>query len=200
MSNGRRKFGRPPGKRRYRKLFVLAVEEFKTERQYFGIFNDQHSTVHVQCLKGGHDSSPPQVLDRLRDHLDQKELRPSDEAWLVVDKDQWTNEQLNQLENWAQESANFGLAVSNPMFEYWLLLHFEDGNGIASSQDCTNRLKKYLPGYDKGLKSRKVTRNRINQAVRRARIRDNPPCADWPRAMGGSTVYRLVEKILLSEP
>jgi len=200
MSNRRRKFQRPPGERRYRKIFVLALEGVKTERQYFAIFNDQHSTVYVNCLKGGHDSSPPQVLDRLRNYLDQKDLMSSDEAWLVVDKDQWTNEQLNQLNNWAQEKENFGLAVSNPKFEYWLLLHFEDGNGIASPQDCSNRLKKHIPGYDKGLKSQKIKRNRIDQAVRRARRRDNPPCADWPRAMGGTTVYRLVENILQSEP
>lgn len=118
----------------------------------------------------------------------------------MVDKDQWKNGQLNQLKQWAQESENFGFAVSNPKFEYWLLLHFEDGNGIAFPQDCTNRLKKFMRGYDKGLNSRKLTRERVEEAVRRARLRDNPPCADWPQAMGGSTVYRLVDNILQSEP
>ena len=199
MGSKRRKFLRPLGERRYRKLFVLAVEGDKTERQYFALFNNQHSMVHVHCVKSGHKSSPPQVLDRLRNHLKQKRLQSTDEAWLVVDKDQWTNEQLNQLHKWAQESRNFGLAVSNPKFEFWLLLHFEKGNGIASSQDCSNRLEKHIPGYNKELKSRNFTRSQIDEAMRRAKQRDNPPCADWPRAMGGSTVYRLVESILQSE-
>ena len=200
MSKGRRKFQRPLGERRYRKIFLLAVEGVKTEPQYFALFNDQRSTVHVHCVKSSHDSSPPQVLARLRNYLEQRELRSSDEAWLVVDKDQWTNKQLNQLNEWAKESRNHGLAVSNPKFEYWLLLHFEDGKGIASSQDCSNRLKKHIQGYDKGLKVQDFSRRRIDDAVQRARKRDNPPCADWPRAMGASTVYRLVENILQSEP
>ena len=73
---------------------------------------------------------------------------------------------------------------------------FEDGTGIASSRDCSDRLKRHLPGYDKGIDARKITRDRIDEAIRRARLRDNPPCADWPRALGGTTVYKLVENIL----
>lgn len=88
------------------------------------------------------------------------------------------------------------LALSNPKFEYWLLLHFEDGDGIASPRDCSERLKRRLPGYEKGIDARKITRDRIDVAIRRARQRDNPPCADWPHVLGGTTVYRLVENIL----
>jgi len=132
----------------------------------------------------------------MEDHLRQEELRSSDEAWLVVDKDQWTDEQLDQLRAWAQARDNYGFALSNPKFEYWLLLHFEDGTGIASSRDCSDRLNRHLPDYDKGIDARKITRDRIDEAIRRARLRDNPPCVDWPRALGGTTVYKLVENIL----
>lgn len=45
MPPKRRKFSRPLGERRYRKLFVLAVEGSKTEPQYFAIFNDQNSVI-----------------------------------------------------------------------------------------------------------------------------------------------------------
>jgi hypothetical protein len=175
----RRKFQRPLGERRYRKLFVIAVEGVKTEPQYFTVFNDQQSVIRVNCLKGSHDSSPPQVLKRMEDHLRQVELRSSDEAWLVVDKDQSTDEQLALLHAWAQERDNYGFALSNPKFEYWLLLfHFEDG--ITSSRDCSDRLKRHLPDYDMGIVARKITRERIDEAIRRALLRDNPPCADWP--------------------
>lgn len=196
MSPSRRKFQRPLGERRYRKLFVIAVEGIKTEPQYFALFNDQKSVIRVNCLRSRNESSPPQVLKRMEDHLRQEELRSSDEAWLVVDKDQWTDEQLAQLNSWAQERDNYGFALSNPKFEYWLLLHFEDGRSIASPRDCSDRLKRYLPSYDKGIDARKITRERIEDAIHRARQRDNPPCVDWPRALGGTTVYRLVEKIL----
>ena len=196
MPPGRRKFQRPLGVRRYKKLFVIAVEGVKTEPQYFAILNDQQSVIQVNCLKGRHDSSPPQVLKRMEDHLRQEELRSSDEAWLVVDKDKWTDEQLAQLHVWAQERNNYGFALSNPKFEYWLLLHFEAGNGITSSRDCSNRLKRHLPDYDKDIDIRKITWKMINKAVHRAKVRDNPPCTDWPRQIGGTTVYKLIEKFI----
>lgn len=192
----RRKFQRPLGQRRYRKLFVIAVEGAKTEPQYFATLNNQQSVIRVNCLKGKHDSSPPQVLRRMQDHLKKEALKKSDEAWLVVDKDQWTNGQLAQLNGWSQVADNYGFALSNPKFEYWLLLHFEDGTGIASSQDCSDRLKRHLPDYDKGIDPRKFPRQTIDEAIRRAKQRDNPPCPDWPRSIGGTTVYRLVENIL----
>jgi hypothetical protein len=179
MPPKRRRFQRPLGERRYRKLFVIAVEGVKTEPQYFAIFNDQQSVIRVNCLKDSHDSSPPQVLKRMEDHLRQEELRASDEAWLVVDKDQWTDEQLDQLHAWTQARDNYGFALSNPKFEYWLLLHFEDGTGIASSRDCSGRLKRHLPDYDKGIdphpQRRKARENARKPAQRTTdRMRTNP--------------------------
>ena len=196
MPQKRRKFQRSLGELPYKKLFVLAVEGVKTEPQYFGIFNNQQSVIRVSCLKSRHGSSPLHVLKRMEDHLRQVELRSTDEAWLVVDKDQWTDEQLVQLHDWAQTGENFGFALSNPKFEYWLLLHFEDGNDIASARDCTERLKRHLTDYDKGIDGRKFTNERIEAAIRRARLRDNPKCIDWPRSLGGTTIYRLVEKLV----
>jgi len=76
---------------------VIAVEGIKTEPQYFAIFNNQKSVIWVNCLKGNHDSSPPQILKRMENYLKREALKSSDEAWLVVDKDQWTNDQLEQL-------------------------------------------------------------------------------------------------------
>lgn len=92
MAAQRRKLKRLLGERRYKKFFFIAAEGIKTEPIYFDIFTDETSIVHVSCLKGKHDSSPPQVLKRMTDHLKNQELKPYDEAWLVVDKDQWTDE------------------------------------------------------------------------------------------------------------
>lgn len=195
MSQKRRKFERLLGERRYRKLFVIAAEGEKTEPQYLALLNNQWSIIHVRCLPGRHDSSPPQVLKRMERYLKEQKLMPSDEAWLVVDKDQWTDEQLKELHDWVQAHKNYGFALSNPKFEYWLLLHFEEGTGIGSPQDCDRKLRQHLPNYDKGINIYKITKSQIDDAIRRAEQRDNPPCSDWPRAPGQTTVYRLVKKI-----
>ena len=89
---------------------------------------------------------------------------------------------------------NYRLGVSNPCFEYWLLLHFEDGDTVHSSKSIREQLRKYLPDYDKHIDENKV-RYRIKEAIFRAKQRDNPPCKDWPRKTG-TTVYRLVEILI----
>lgn len=94
------------------------------------------------------------------------------------------------------KQENYGFALSNPKFEYWLLLHFEDGTGITSSRDCTDRLKRWIPDYDKWIDTRKITQARIDDAIRRAKKRNHAPNEDWPRSIGQTTVYRLIENIL----
>ncbi len=196
MTSKRRKFLRPAGERHYRKLFLLAVEGRKTEPQYFSLFSDRQAVIQIKCLKSNDNSSPEYVLKRMTTYLSRAEIRDSDEAWLVVDKDQWTDAQLGLLHTWAQKRVNYGLALSNPSFEYWLLLHFEDGSNVTTRRDCYDRLQRHLPGYNKNLDTSKVTPDRIADAIRRARQRDNPPSTDWPRKFGNTTVYRLVSNIL----
>lgn len=195
MPPKRRKFQRQLGERRYRRLFVISVEGVVTEPQYFSIFNDFELVIHVDCLKCKNESSPIHVLQRMKKHLRETKLRNFDEAWLVVDKDQWTDEQLTKLHAWSQEQDNYGFALSNPKFEYWLLLHFEEGTNISSSRECSERLNRYLPEYQKGIDARKITQDMIYAAIRRAKERDNPPRSDWSRATG-TTVYRLVERLI----
>lgn len=195
MPPKRRKFQRRLGERRYRRLFVISVEGLATEPQYFSVFNDLDLVIHVECLKGKNESSPIHVLRRMKKYLKETKLRASDEAWLVVDKDQWNDEQLIKLHAWSQEQENYGFSLSNPKFEYWLLLHFEDGTNISSSRECSERLNRYLPNYQKEIDARKITQDMIDAAIQRAKERDNPPCSDWPRTTG-TTVYRLVEKLL----
>ena len=201
MRSGRR-LQRPLGERRYKKLFVIAVEGEKTEPLYFSIFNDDSRVVHVRCLEGKTESAPPHVLQRMVRYLADKEadLKKTDEAWLVVDKDQWSEQQLLPLHQWVSKrkrnGPERGFAVSNPSFEYWLLLHFEDGNDIADLRQCIHRLRHHLPESGKSIDPQGFSEEMILKAVERARKRNNPPCTDWPRNPGCTTVYLLVEKIL----
>jgi len=194
MANKRRKFRRPTPYLSYRKLFLIATEGAKTEPIYFRIFNSPRATVHIKILPARkHDTSPPQVLKRAEEFVKEKGLRKNDEVWLVIDRDQWTEEQLEKVYLGCKAAA-YNLAVSNPKFEYWLLLHFEDGRGVNGSRDCTERLSRFLPNFEKAhLEVQKIQLG-IADAIRRAEEKDNPPCEDWPRR-NGSTVYRLVKRL-----
>lgn len=191
----RRTFQRTLGALQYRKLFVLVTEGKKTEPQYFSIFQGKNFNVTIKCLKGA-ASAPPHLLRRIKRYIKEEGLEPGDEAWLILDKDQWTDEQLQELTKWANSEENLGLALSNPHFEFWLLLHFEDGLSITSVRNCRMRLERYLPNYDKSLEQTKITYEQVEEAIRRAEQIDDPPCVSWPKKLGSTTVYRLVKNIL----
>lgn len=188
------RFSRALGQRRYRRVFIIVAEGSITEKEYFDLFRDD-TGVHVKCLKNTNSVPPDQALLRIQKEILRNKLRKNDEAWVVMDKDSWPENDLVQLYRWSQTMPNYGFALSNPKFEYWLLLHFEDANNVTQASHCDTKLTKHVPNYNKHIDSRRFTRELICQAVERAKVRDTPKCADWPRKPG-STVYRLVEKIL----
>ncbi len=49
--------------------------------------------------------------------------------------------------------------------------------------------------YDERIRCSQINLASINMAVKRAQKQDNPPCDTWPTTTG-TTVYRLVERIL----
>lgn len=189
----RRRFGRPLGKRRYKRLFVILTEGIVTEPGYFSMFNNDTTILKVSIVKNK-GSAPGRVLKQMKRFSKENPLLAKDEAWIVVDKDQWSDTQLGALYSWSITNKHYGLAVSNPKFEFWLLLHFEDGTDIQSSQSCTDKLFHHLPDYDKVIQPSKL-KPHINEAVRRAEMKDQPPCYDWPQS-AGTTVYRLVKSII----
>jgi len=194
----RRDFKRSSGERRYRKFYVIASEGINPERAYFEMLNvmleKSDRDIRIKFISGGNNKSAPnQVLARMDDYIREGKMNDDDEAWLVIDKDQWPDEQLSQLHQWSQAKDNYNLAVNNPKFEYWLLLHFEDSSAITHG-NCTDRLHKHLPDYDKRIDEQKVKPG-IIAAIKRAKSRDVPACIDWPRNTG-TTVYRLVECIM----
>jgi len=191
----RRHYQRPLGERRYRKLFFIAAEGINSEPGYFNLLNFGSVIVQVKCLKGNSKNSPKQVLARLAEHIESQGIADSDQAWVVVDRDSWKHQELIEIHAWSQQKQNYGFALSNPLFEYWLLLHFEDGAGVTTKSECLRRLRKYLPSYNKKIDPSKFSLTQVKAAVARAKKKDQPPCRDWPRDVG-STVYRLVDDIL----
>lgn len=182
------------GSRRYKRRVIIATEGTVSEPRYFDLLQGETTTVQIACVKKNHQSSPAQVLACMKQHLSRKPLDRDDEAWLVVDKDQWSDEQLHELYRWTTQKESYHFALSNPKFEYWLLLHFDDGHNIAHAAAVDARLRQYLPNYDKHIDSRHFTSDRISVAVERAKSKDRPSTSDWPRALG-TTVYRIIEAI-----
>ena len=188
MGNGLK---RQMANRNYRRLFLISCEGSVTEPMYFRRFNS--STIHVECLYENGKSSPAQVLSRLKSKADKTRLQTGDQLWAVMDRDDWPAAELDKVAAWASEPSRIrrGFALSNPKFEYWLLLHFEDGAVHTTARACVDALRVYLPTYDKHLDNSCITPEMIHLAITRA----GDVTAPWPTEPGHTTVPKLVNEL-----
>ena len=178
------------------RIFVIAVEGEKTEAQYFSLF--ENTRVRVEVLPAGPEglSAPRQVLERLVAFEERFDLDADDERWLVLDVDRQRGQFLDEVTQVARESG-YGLAVSNPCFELWLLLHFQDAG--PSDTDCaavTERLRPHVGGHNKArLRLGAYTPDRTHEAVARARSLEGERDVRWP-SCPGTHVFKVVERLL----
>ncbi len=176
-------------------MFLISCEGSVTEPEYFAFFREHAS---IQCLRAKGKSAPGAVLERMKKAFDRTSFRRGDEAWLVVDNDNWTDGHLQALHQWAAEhggDVKRGLAVSNPRFELWLLLHFEDVAHPCPGHECSRRLARHLADYNKHLSYTSFPCELVHVAIARAKKLDQPESSDWPRKTA-TTVYRLVDDLL----
>jgi len=192
-----KRFQRKPAIRLYRKVFYLFTEGAETEPTYFGILQKncpQHICIKIAPHKTKSDLL--HVLKRAQEFIrKEKPQMKSSEFWLVVDIDDRTAKQFAPLQKWAKKANNYYLAISNPKFEYWLLLHFEKGNDVNNSRDCSRRLKKHMPYYEKNNLDEKTLLANLKNAIKYAKEK-HIQCGNNCFTGNCSTVYILVERIM----
>ena len=117
------------------KYFVLSYEGTVTEKRYFEAlrtsdkFNDSGlvEVIPLPRVKSAKLGSNPNVVKSLlKKAKEELNFRPTDEFWLIIDKDNWAWEHhvdLDQLVADCKAEENFHVAMSNPCFELWLILH-----------------------------------------------------------------------------
>jgi hypothetical protein len=112
-----------------------------------------------------------------------------DEVWRVFDVDEFGTDVETAIA--AARRAKISLAISNPCFEFWLLLHFAehgawlDGAGAAKAKLC-----QHLAGYDKTEVDFGVFAPGVQDAIDRGRRlsesgrshTDNPSTTMWQLA------------------
>jgi hypothetical protein len=181
--------------REYVPLFLIVAEGTVTERKYFSFLARVLSGFCVDVT--AKDNLKP---DRMIAAVEQK-LRDSSrpgrcEAWIVTDRDAWAEADLREIEKWAQSGSGRGFAISNPAFEYWLLLHFDDGKDIGGLDECRRRLKRHVPKFNGVLPENYITRERVEDAMRRARRRWEDLGGEYLARPGLTSVHRLVERMV----
>jgi hypothetical protein len=139
--------------------------------------------------------NPKQVLKRFQKAMRTEDFRKGDEAWIVVDVDDWNDAEFAELLAWAKSDPRHHLAISNPKFELFLVMHYERGNGCTTPQKVDAALKKNWPRYAKRISATHFTREQVETAIENARIK-RAGCQDPVPAPGMTDVYLLVGKLI----
>lgn len=199
------------------RLIVIASEGKDTERIYFKALAKEYTNprVHVHILKRSEDeknnSSPEHVLEQLNEYKCQYELEADDELWLVTDKDHWTEAMLSRVATECMQDVSMHMALSNPCFELWLLLHLVDVSSLTPEEQLlwmeNRRKSKSSNPYLKVLLRQKMGSyhesaydvltliEHVEVAIERARLLDKNPADRWPQTLG-TRVYLLAESVM----
>jgi len=191
---------RRPWRREPLRRFLVVCEGRLTEPEYFKALRRRYrASVKLVIEPGG--VSPERLVERAVDmkraaERDARRQRDRflryEEVWCVFDTDK--HDHLADAHRQAEENG-IDLAVSNPCFELWALLHFQEQTGFLESQAARARLKKHLPEYEKTLPFERLDPNYAT-AVTRARELDRRCGDDGSPGVNPSTgVYRLTERI-----
>ena len=199
------------------RLIVIASEGKDTERIYFKALAKEYTNprVHVHILERSVDeqnnSSPEHVLKQLNDYKNLYDLEADDELWLVVDKDQWKDKMLSRVATECAFEVSMHMALSNPCFELWLLLHLEDAASLTPEEQMLwmenrrksknadpylkVRLRQKMGSYPESSYDVLSWIVHVEDAIERARALDKKPADRWPQTLG-TRVYLLAESIM----
>ena len=199
------------------RLIVIASEGKDTERIYFKALAKEYTNlrVHVHILERSeneqNNSRPEHVLKQLNDYKSKYDLEADDELWLVVDKDRWTEAMLSHVATECSQEVAMHMALSNPCFELWLLLHMEDAASLSPEEQeqwmknrrksknadpyLKVRLRQKMGSYHESSYDALTLIAHIEDAIERARALDKNPTDRWPQTLG-TRVYLLAKSVM----
>jgi len=154
-------------------LVVIASEDRYAVGQYFDFFESTRIQFRVLETPDG-TSAPEHVLERISEYLNDFEIGEGDTFWVVCDCDHWA--EPNHIQNLTHvlrecRKKHIKVALSNPCFELWLLLHFADfpAENMLSCNEVAKRLRAAAGGFDKKrVYNLRIDNEKVSDAVKRA--------------------------------
>lgn len=197
------------------KIIVLAFEGNDTEQIYFEEFKDSEKfnddLIYLHLLKrpkSDTNSAPNHVFKKLKKEAkDEYNFNEHDELWMVIDTDRWKN--IPEIIEECKKLDNMFVAVSNPCFELWLLLHIKNVSDykeeelelilrnakVTSKKNYLDvKLTEILGSYNKSNPKPELFIPQLKIAIDQAK-RLNAKNEDFPTSLG-SHVYKIVEKLI----
>jgi hypothetical protein len=194
MPKPRRNRTRKPSRRKpFREplpLILIVCEGERTEPDYFNglaqIIRNPRVKIEIAKVHG-----VPLTLVRAAKKL--KDSNPQfDSVWCLPDVDE--HPFIPEAVQMARDNG-IRLAISNPCFELWLLLHFRESPGMKHRDKIAEMLTEFIPGYDKAIDfAKSKLADGYDAAVQRAkRIRASMKLTGDEMRNPSTDVYRLTE-------
>lgn len=180
---------RPPFREPRLRLLVVCGGQ-RTEPDYFRGLKGYLRNPAVQIRLKAKVCAPRELVEHART------IAPAggdefDEVWCVVDSDEFDLEPAAAL----AAKLDVRLAVSNPCFELWLLLHHQDCTAaLCDAKAVLRQLRKQVPGYQKNCLRFPDFEAGVMDALRRAECLDPTGCDH--RCDPFSGVWKLVRLIV----
>lgn len=179
--------------------FLIVCEGTVTEPRYFkDVQQAERSLIDLQIEPGGMPKTLVHRASELKREADGKARKLKDdnqryeEVWCVFDIDE------HPLIPAAKDQARANgieLAISNPCFELWALLHFQDQHAHIERGKVQHLCRSHMRNYEKHL-DYETLRPKYSDALKRAEDLER-----WHDSRGtvganpSTTVYKLVERI-----
>lgn len=196
---------RPHKPKEQKERFLLCCEGSGTEPGYFRslaefLRNPLIDLIEIEIAE--HETTDPKQIVEQAKRLRSDAIREAkrmhddnlryDQVWCVFDRDQhvYFDEAINQ----ALDNA-LDLAVSNPCFELWILVHFQDQTAGLDRKDARRKVKTYIPNYDKSITFGELKGRTVKAARRASKIESN--AKERGKATDNPTtgVWKLVHKL-----
>ena len=169
------------------KILVIVCEGKVTEPNYFKAMRQslRLQTISIKVIPG--KIAPITVVNTAieeKNDLDD----PNDEVWCVFDVENPNNNSTIDAAIKKAKEEKLKLAVSNPAFEYWYLIHFEcTDRPFENAEDVINCLRKYLPNYEKSHNYYPILKDRTFEALSNTERLRNLADVSWNEYPNPST-------------
>jgi hypothetical protein len=179
--------------------FLIVCEGTVTEPRYFqDVWHTERGLIDLEIEPGGTPKTLVKRAAERKREADGKARKLKDdnqryeEVWCVFDIDE------HPLIPAAKDQARANgieMAISNPCFELWALLHFQDQSAHIERRRVQHLCRQLMPGYEKRLDYEALS-PKYPDALRRAEDLERwHESRDTVGANPSTTVYRLVERI-----
>jgi hypothetical protein len=185
--------------RESRARFLIVCEGEVTEPVYFtDVRRAERGIIHLEIVPGG---VPKTVVERaveMKKRSEREAKRRQDEnlrydsIWCVFDVD--VHPFVPETKQQAQANA-INTAVSNPCFELWLLLHFQDQTAHMERQKVQHLCREHMPGYQKEPPCDLLRPHQTGATEKAARLENWQESRDNSGGNPSTGVYRLIQQI-----